>query len=55
MPDEFFISLYILVTYEKHRKRNLRKTSKKLRFLEVPIIYIRYAQSIKRKSNVLLT
>ena len=35
LPAEFFISLYILVTYEKHRKRNLRKTSKKLKFLEV--------------------
>ena len=28
MPDEFFISLYILMTYEKHRKLNLRKPSK---------------------------
>ncbi len=28
MPDEFFISLYILMTYEKHRKLNLRKSSK---------------------------
>ena len=36
MPVEFFISLYVLMTYEKHRKLNLRKTSKKLKFLEVP-------------------
>ena len=35
MPVEFFISLYISMTYEKHRKRNLKKTSKKLKFLEV--------------------
>lgn len=35
MPVEFFISLYVLMTYEKHRKLNLRKTSKKLKFLEV--------------------
>ena len=28
MPDEFFISRYISMTYEKHRKLNLRKPSK---------------------------
>ena len=28
MPDEVFISLYILMTYEKHRKLNLREPLK---------------------------
>ena len=28
MPDEFFISPYVSMTYEKHRNLNLRKPSK---------------------------
>ena len=30
------ISLYIAMTYQKTSQKNLRKTSKKLKFLEVP-------------------
>ena len=47
----FFISLYISVTYEKHRKRNLRETSKKLNFLEVPK-YFKVASPVEYADTV---